>query len=77
MEMALALLERNRLSDTGSGSQPLDKIELGSGALVLEFGSDPTASPTASGAMITPYVRRLLRDYGTAAGGGMTRVERR
>lgn len=77
IELAIALLERNRLSDTSSGTQGLEKLELGSGALVLDFGTDPTAMPTPAGQMIPPYVRRLLREYGFTGGGGMTKTERR
>ncbi len=78
MEMAIALLDRNRLSDTSSGSQALEEISLGSGALELKFGSDPTATPITADNMVPPYVAQLLRGYGTRAGtGGMVPIVRR
>lgn len=75
MEMALALLQRNRTSDTSSGSRAVASIGLGNGALEMKFASDPQAGPVSS--VIPPNVSALLRDYGNAAGTGMARVERR
>lgn len=75
MEMALALLQRNRTSDTGSGSQSLKGLSLGDGALKLDFGSDPTKTPVLS--IIPSFIRGILRDYGDAAGGAMVNVQRR
>ena len=75
LEMALALLQRNRTSDTNSGSRGLKSIGLGDGALKIEYGSDPTTAPIT--AIIPANIRALLRDYGDAAGGSMRRVERR
>lgn len=71
LEQALALLERDRLADTAAEA-PVTKLGMGSGALELEFGADPTANLNP----IPDIVRRLLEPYGTTGGGGMVRVER-
>lgn len=76
LETALALLQRNRTSDTGSGEAEVQSITLGSGALKLDLGSDPTVAPTPSNRMVPPYVVRLLNEYGDMNGGGMTRIYR-
>jgi hypothetical protein len=75
MELALALLENNRTSDTGSGTSSTKEISLGNGALKIVKTDDPAAAPVKS--IIPPSVRAILRDYGHAAGGSMTPVERR
>lgn len=75
MEMALALLQRDRTSDTGSGSRPVKAIGLGDGALKIDFGDDPTTAPV--GSIIPDNISGILRDYGDAAGGVMATVERR
>lgn len=78
LELALALLQRNRTSDTASGSQPVEKLVLGKGALELEFGNDPAARPTETSNVIPPYVARLLRRYvSSGTGGAMRPIERR
>lgn len=76
LETALALLERNRISDTTTGTAPVEKIGLGDGALELTFGADPTAAQAPPATMIPPYALSLLRDYGWSSGGGMKRIER-
>lgn len=81
VELAMALLERNRTSDTSSGSAPVESIGLGDGALEIKFGADPTASATPAEDMIPPYITLLLRKLGHSAQekrtGGMVRIERR
>ena len=78
LELAVAMLERNRTSDTASGSQALDKLELGKGAVVLEFGTDPAAAPIDPANIIPPYVARMLSRYVATGTGGMMRpIERR
>lgn len=71
LEMAMALLERDRLADTAREA-PVTELGLGSGALSLKFGDDPTASLPP----IPEIVRRLLFPFGSTSGGGMARVER-
>lgn len=72
LELALALLIRDRSSDTG-GAQEATKIGLGDGALELEFaeGTDPAAKPIP---IIPEIVARLLRGYGANVGGGAAMV---
>lgn len=77
VEMALALLTNNRTSDTGSGEAEVTSIALGSGALKIDLGSDPTVAPVESRNIIPPFIRRMLRAYGETSGGGMTAIERR
>ncbi len=79
MEMAMALLTKNRLSDTATGPAAVKQVGLGGGALTIQFADDPVVnSPTPASDMITPYVRTLLREYGyTRTSSGMTPIERR
>lgn len=74
LEMALALLQRNRTSDTSSGSQALEKINLGDGALVLDFGENPQVTPISS--VVPSSVQQILRNYGDVTGGAMVNVFR-
>lgn len=64
LEMALALLERNRLADQAVEA-PVTKLGLGNGALELELGADPAQSLPA----IPRIVQQLLAPYGFAPGG--------
>ncbi len=79
LELAMAMLTKNRLSDTAAGAAAVESIGLGSGAISIKFGADPTINtPTPPDQMIPPYVRRLLGNYGDTAGSnGMRRIERR
>ncbi len=76
MELAIALLTRDRTSDT-AGSAETKKIGLGDGALEIEFteGSDPAAAKLP---ILPDMVFRLVKDYGARVGAssGMTRVRR-
>jgi hypothetical protein len=71
LEQAMALLERDRLADTAREA-PLTELGMGSGAMTLKFGKDPTANLSP----IPDIVRQLLDPYGSTSGGGMVRVER-
>lgn len=76
MELAVALLNKDRTSDT-AGSAETKKIGLGDGALEIEFteGSDPAAAKLP---ILPDMVFRLVRDYGARVGAtsGMVRVRR-
>ena len=76
LELAIALLQRNRTSDTEI-SAPVERIGLGSGALEMAFGKPDPGGPVD---MIPPLVVRILADYGTpqgsGSGGSMVRVSR-
>lgn len=81
MEMAFALLERNRTSDTSSGSAPIASLGLGDGALEIKFGADPTTVPITEANMVPPFVVQLLYALGyltrNKPRSGMVRIERR
>ncbi len=67
MEMAFALAERNRTSDTGT-TQGVKKLSLGEGALEIELGEgDPASEPVD---MVPPFVLQLLREFGATSTGG-------
>lgn len=71
LEMAMALLERNRLADSAA-TQGVNALKLGQGALELELTPDKTTELKA----IPDIVRQLLEPYGMTKGGGMKPVFR-
>lgn len=72
LEMAMALLERDRLADTAA-SQGVSALKLGQGALELELGADPQAALKS----IPEQVAALLEPFGTRTrGSGMVPVYR-
>lgn len=71
LEMAMALLERDRLADSAVEA-PVTELGLGQGALDIKFGEDPAATLNP----VPDIVRRLLEPFGTTSGGGMVRVQR-
>lgn len=75
LEMALALLTRDRTSDTAAAS-PLSGLNLGDGALQLSFGESPNTVVNP----IPDIVASILRELGVtnaAGSGGMRPVFRR
>jgi hypothetical protein len=74
MEMALALMQKDRTNADGGASQSLKSLGVGDGAVKLDFGSDPAKAAVSS--IIPSYIRAMLRDYGSCGGGGMVPVER-
>ncbi len=77
LEMALALLTSDRTSDTGNGAQQLKSLNLGEGAIELEFsGPNPATSVLP---WTPPSVKNLLRGLGSlndSGGGGMVNLIR-
>lgn len=71
LEMAMALLERNRLADSAA-TQGVNELKLGQGALELVLTPDKTTDLKA----IPDIVRMLLEPYGVAKGGGMIPIYR-
>lgn len=74
LEMALALINRDRTSDTSNAS-PLTGLNLGDGALQLDFGAAPAVTVTA----LPDIVADMLRELGSRAdtNAGMVRIYRR
>lgn len=69
LEQALALLIRDRTSDTVNSS-PLSGLNLGDGALQLNFGESPNVTVDP----IPDLVASLLRELGTTASAGRSRM---
>lgn len=71
LEMAMALLERDRLADTAA-TQGVTELKLGQGALEIQLTNDPQTNLRA----IPDQVRRLLAPFASASGSTMRRVYR-
>jgi hypothetical protein len=75
LEQALAMLTRDRTSDTANAA-PVEALNLGDGALQLNFGSDPAVTVPP----VPDYIAGMLRDLGSRVGGskgGMSKISRR